>query len=330
MLKGEEGRQVRELDNLVDWMGNLPHPDAVFLSNALLVGLCRQIQTRLKTRVLVFLQSEESFLDSMDEPWRTESWKTLSERGRDVDAWVAPSRYFAERMTMKLKLDPTRVHVVHNGISLVGYETLVRPVNPYPVLGYFARMCEDKGLDLVVDAFIALHQRGKLPELRLRIGGGCGPSDEPFVNQQKIRLSNAGLLDRVEFHPNVSRENKLRFYASCDVLSVPSRQSEAFGLYVIESLAAGTPLIQPSVATFPELIQETGGGVLYGPNDSTSLATALEESLLKPDALRALGEAGRKAVFERFNDEVMARKIADIARNLPPISQISTATAARC
>lgn len=316
MLRGEEGNQVRELDDMVAWMGNLPHPDVVFLSNALLVGMARRIKERLKTRVIVFLQSEEAFLDAMTEPWRSKSWEALAERGEDVDAWISPSRYFADRMSERLGLPSEKVHVVHNGISLDGYRDIQRPVNDKPVLGFFARMCPDKGLDIVVDAFIELRRRGKVPDLQLHVGGGCGPSDVPFVNQLKQRLAQAGLADEARFFPNVTREEKVRFYAGCDVISVPSRQSEAFGLYVIEALAAGTPLVQPDATTFPELLNATGGGILFKGYRPDALADGVESLLLNRDRLRALGEAGRRAVFERFNDDVMARDIARLAAGL--------------
>lgn len=314
MLLGEHGNQARDLEEMVGWLAHLPKPDAVYLSNALLVGFARRLRDELGTRVICFLQSEESFLDSMPEPWRTQSWQTLAERGKDVDAWISPSRYFAGRMQERLHLPPERVHVVPNGISLAGYDQLPARVVRQPgeplTLGFFGRMCADKGLDTVVDAFLRLRKQGRVPQLRLRIGGGCGPSDEPFVAEQKAKLAAAGLLGDASFHPNVSRGDKIAFYASCDVLSVPARISESFGLYVIESLAAGTPLVQPSVVGFPELLTNTGGGVLCGDNDAASLARALEPLLLNPARLRELGDAGRRAVFERYTDDGMARNMA--------------------
>ena len=314
MLLGEYGNQARDLEELIVWLTALPKPDAVYLSNALLAGFTRRLKDALGTKVICFLQSEESFLDSMPEPWRTQAWQTLAERGKEVDAWISPSRYFADQMRERLNLPAERLHVVPNGISLAGYDRLPprvarRPGEPL-TLGFFARMCADKGLDTVVDAFIALRQRGRVPQLRLKVGGGCGPSDEPFVAQQKAKLAGAGLLGDVSFHPNVSREEKVAFYAGCDVLSVPAKMSESFGLYVIESLAAGTPLVQPGVITYPELLAATGGGVICGPNTPTALAGTLEPLLLNPVRLRELGEAGRAAVFARYTDEVMAREIA--------------------
>lgn len=320
MLLGEYGNQARDLEEMIGWLGQLPKPDAVFLSNALLVGFTRRLKDALGTKVICFLQSEESFLDSMPEPWRTQSWQTLAERGKEVDAWISPSRYFADRMQERLHLPAERVHVVPNGISLAGYDQLPPRVSRQPgeplTLGFFGRMCADKGLDTVVDAFIQLRKQGRVPLLKLKVGGGCGPSDEPFVAEQKAKLAAAGLLADASFHPNVSREDKIAFYASCDVLSVPARISESFGLYILESLAAGTPLVQPDAITYPELLAATGGGVLCGDNDAASLARALEPLLLNPARLRELGDAGRRAVFSRFTDEVMAREIASTTQRI--------------
>jgi glycosyltransferase involved in cell wall biosynthesis len=311
MLRGEEGNQTRELDDLIGWLKTQPKPDAVLLSNALLAGFARKIRAELGTRVIVFLQSEESFLDSIPEPWRTQSWDLLAERGGDVDGWIAPSQYFAARMSERLGLPSSRVQVVYNGISLAGYpETKsTKPAGEPLVLGFFARMCPDKGLDLVVDAFLALRRRGGMPNLLLKVGGGCGPGDEPFVATQKAKIEAAGLSRDVSFHPNVTREEKIAFYASCDVLSVPSRQSEAFGLYIIESLAAGTPLVLPDSATFPELLKLTGGGIISGANHVTALADALHSLLLDTVKISKLGEQGRRAVRDRFTDDAMARDV---------------------
>ena len=69
---------------------------------------------------------------------------------------------------------------------------------------------------------------------------------------------------------------------------MPARYGEAFGLYVIEAMAAGVPVVQPRVAAFPELIEATGGGVLCAADDAQSLAEAIEELLLDPRSGAAL------------------------------------------
>ncbi len=311
MLRGAEGNQSRDLAELTGWLGQLPRPDAVLLSNALLAGFTRELQRRLDTRVICFLQSEEAFLDSMPEPWRTQAWDELRARAVDVDGWIAPSRFFAERMTRRLELTAGQVEVVYNGIHLEGYDRLPDRPDPSPdaplTLGFFARMCPEKGLETVVDAFISLRNSGRHPRLRLKLGGGCGPGDEPFVQRLCRRLDEAGLASEVTVSRNLSREEKVNFYGECDVLSVPARNDEAFGLYIIESLAAGTPLVQPDCGSFPELLTATGGGVLCGPNTSAALAATLDPLLRDPARLRTMGRTGRERVFREFTDTRMAQ-----------------------
>ena len=322
MLRGEEGNQARELDELIAWLKSQAKPDVVCLSNALLVGMARRLKAELQTQVVCTLQGEDSFLDSLPDTHRAAAWQLLSERAADVDKFIAPSRYFADVMTRRLGLQPERVHVVHNGLNLDGYR---KPTpdpsregnrrhasritqNAAPVLGYFARMCKEKGLDTLVEAFIHLKNRGNVPRLKLHIGGGCGPGDELFVKSLRKRLAEAGFIGETMFAPNLSRAEKIAFLESLSVFSVPASYGEAFGLYVIEAMAAGVPVVQPRTASFPELIEATGGGLLCEPGDAKSLADAIERLLLDPAKARALGEAGRNAVSEKFRVAQMAEQ----------------------
>lgn len=311
MLRGEEGNQARELEELIAWLRTQPKPDVVCLSNAMLVGLARRVKRELGVSVVCTLQGEDAFLDGMPEPVRGEVWRTLAERGRDVDLFVAPSRYFGELMAKRLALPAERWCVVPNGISLEGYHAAGSAAEP-PALGFFARMCPEKGLDMVVEAFIEIRKRGRVPRLQLRIGGACGPGDTAFVNRLKQRLAAAGLAGDVEFHPNLSRAEKLAFLRSLTVFSVPALYGEAFGLYVIEALASGVPVVQPRVASFPELIAATGGGVLCEPGSVGALAEAIEALVLDRARARALGEAGRRAVEKSFSVRAMAEGMAGV------------------
>jgi glycosyltransferase involved in cell wall biosynthesis len=311
MLRGEQGAQNREITELINWLKTQPRPDVICLSNALLIGMVRRLHQELGVPVVCLLQGEEPFLDALPDSFRGAVWSELAERAKDVDAWIAPSRYAADRMIARLKLSATRVHVVYNGINLDGYGAEIR--NPEtPALGYFARMCRDKGLDTLVDAFIELRRRGKVSNLKLKIGGGCGPGDEPFVNDLRVRLASQNLLKDTSFHPNLNRADKLAFLHSLTVFSVPAIYGETFGLYLIEAMAAGVPVVQPRHGAFPELLEATGGGVLCDPGNPAALAGVLEELLLSPARVRALGETGRRTVRERFHNDAMARATLNV------------------
>jgi glycosyltransferase involved in cell wall biosynthesis len=297
MMRGEEGNQSRELDELIAWLRQHHHPDIICLSNALLVGMGRKLKRDLAAPVVVTLQGEDTFLDAMPQPHRDQAWALLAERAREVDLFIAPSRYYADLMQRRLQLQPRQITVLYNGINLDGFTQLSAP-NPQPTLGYFARMCREKGLDLAVETFIEIRRRGEMPGLKLRVGGGCGPSDEPFVAEMKARLERVRLLKDVEFLPNLDRSAKLEFFKSLTVFSTPALYGEAFGLYVIEALAAGVPVVQPRHGGFPEIIELTGGGLIAEPN-ATALADAIESLLL---------EVGRKSVQERFSIAHMAKQ----------------------
>jgi glycosyltransferase involved in cell wall biosynthesis len=303
MLKGEQGNQAKELERLVDWLAahGAGPGDWVCLSNVLLVGLARALKTRLGVKVACTLQGEDTFLDAMPEPYRSDSWAELIRRVADVDVLIAVSSYYRDVMLRRLSLPTTRVRVAWNGINLDGYEEAA-PQRP-PVLGYFARMCRDKGLHTLVDAFILLAgQTGA----RLSIGGTVTAADEEFVETQKEKLRAAGLEDRASFHPNVDRAQKLQLLRELTVFSVPATYGEAFGLYVLEGMAAGVPVVAPRHGAFPELISATSGGVLCAPDDPRALADAIIDLLSDETRRLALGHAGRESVRARFSATRMA------------------------
>lgn len=316
MLRGEEGRQSRELDELIHWLRPRPRPDAVFISNALLLGLARRLRSELKTPVVCMLQGEDDFLDALPEPFRAQCWEECGRRAGEVDALLAPSRYFADRMAARFKLPAERVQVVHNGIRLEGFQDkeTTREPGSNPVLGYFARMCPEKGLDRLVEAYLLA--RKTVPGLKLKVGGGCGPGDAAFVEGIRERLKSEGALADTEFCPNVDREGKLRFFQSLDFFSVPARCSEAFGLYLVEALAAGVPVIQPRHCAYPEIVERGGGGVIC---DDTieALAAGIVDLATHPETRAGLSDQARRAARECFSVEAMTTGILKVVEGLP-------------
>ncbi len=305
MLRGEEGQQGKELEKLIGWLETQHTPDVTLLSNGLLLGLSRRLKAALGCPVVCFLQGEDAFLDTLPEPYGGEAWRIVGERARDVDALVAVSRYYAQTMAERLELSPEQVRVLPNGISVEGYEPAAEPPDP-PTVGYLARMNRVKGLEQLVDAFIRLKQRDRVGGLRLEVAGAMTPEDEPFVEAMKERLKEADLADAASFHPNISREEKGRLLRRMSVFSVPATYGESFGLYVLEALACGVPVVQPRHAAFPELIEATDGGILCEPHDTQALSDSLESLLLQPDETKRRGERGREAVLSRFTIDRMA------------------------
>src|SRR5213075_2319222 len=164
-------------------------------------------------------------------------------RGREVDLFTAPSHYYAKTMQRRMGIPEEKMNVIYNGINLEGLGPPTTRPTP-PVIGYFARMCREKGLDTLVDAYVLLRRRNRVHGVRLKIGGGCGPADESFVTEQEDKLEAEGLINDVEFRPNLSRQAKASFLQSLSVFSVPALYGEAFGLYLAEAWACGLPVVQ--------------------------------------------------------------------------------------
>ncbi len=301
MLQGEDGRQVKELDRFVDWLvTEQQKPDIVCLSNVLLVGMARRIKERLGVPVVCLLQDEDGFLDGLTSPYAERAWAVVHERVRDIDAFLAVSKYYGDTMTTRLKADAARMHVVRMGVDLDVYKP--HGSGPaVPTIGFLSRMCPERGLDKLVDAFLLLKRNAGLKSAKLRISGGRSGADEPFIAKLQNQLGAAGVLGDVEFLHAFDRDAKLEFLKGLSVLSVPEPQPVAYGLYVLEALAMGVPVVQPAIGCFPETIAATGGGVLYEPNTAERLAQAMELLLLDAQVARKLGTEGRTGTLQAFD-----------------------------
>ena len=327
MLRGEQGNQAGEIEELISWLREHAKPDVIWLSTALQAGLTRRLKAELRVPVLGFLQGEDAFIDGLGAPWSERVWKLLGERMHDADRWVAPSRYFAELMADRIawSADDRRkqMQVVPNGISLAGYGSPPPGIAAErgPVIGYLARFIPAKGIGLLVEAFIVLKKRGRFPQTRLHCAGSMTEGDARYVETLKSRLAAEGVDRDVAWQPNVSKEEKIAFLESLTVFSVPALYGEAFGMYVVEALAAGVPVVLPRTAAFPEIVEASGGGRLFEPGaneteNAERLADALESLLAAPEEARALGAQGRAAVEREYTITRLAERLVATTREM--------------
>lgn len=306
-LLGKDSTQWSEWQRLINWLKTQPKPDVISLSNSLLCGLVPALAEEFPgAKIVVSLQGEDSFLDTLPEPYKAQCWDALRSIASKVTLFVSPSQFYADLMSQRLGLNGSQMRVVPNGMDLHSFPT-ADPDPNFPTIGYFARMIHGKGLTMVVDAFIALAKKGSVPRLKLRIGGAYTSADEEYVNGLKQKIADAGLTQRVEWLPNVSFNEKVRFFRELSVFSVPATYGEAFGLYVIEAMASGVPVVQPDHGAFPEIIAATKGGVLCKPDDLDSLTSALEELLIDHNKRDQLANDG----IPRVRDEYSATKMAE-------------------
>jgi glycosyltransferase involved in cell wall biosynthesis len=321
MLKGEHGRQRKELAKLVRWLARDVQPQIINLTNVILSGMIGELKQRLGVPLTATLQGDDIFLEALPQPYHEQALDLIRGHCKQIDGFIATSAYYADFMSGYLDIPRERIHVVYPGLNLKGHREIAedahasRPPGTEPAtIGYLARICPEKGLHHLVEAFRILRQTDSAPPCRLRVSGWLGEDQKPYLEQCHQRLRDARLVADVEYVAAPDLASKVRFLQSLDVLSVPTTYREPKGLYILEALAHGVPVVQPRHGSFPELIEATGGGFLVNPDDPEDLARGLERLLQDNEHRRELGERGRKVVSERFTAERMAGETLDIYR----------------
>jgi len=309
-FRAKDGPLAKEVDKVSDWFREHGKPDVLILSTILLAGVGRAVREELNIPVIGFLQGEDGFLDSLLPDYRTEAWGILGQDAKELDACISPSYFFAEHMGARLGLPRKDIKFFPNGVSLDGYEDSIDKAHS-PTIGYLARICPEKGLDLLVDAFIELKKSDKHSELRLAIAGTLPSENKAFLEEQKTKISNAGLSDFVKIKTNLSRSEKILFLKRLSLFCVPARLPEAFGLYVIEAMAAGVPIALPDHGSFPELIKETKGGVLYPKDEPSGLVNGLNDLLSNSEQAKQFGVQGKVAVHEKYSNDRLAKELVE-------------------
>lgn len=296
---GEAGPYRREMRKLVRTLRKL-RPEVVHLTNSMLASMALPIRRDLGVPVVCSLQGEDQFLRGLVEPHRTACHSLLRGHVPHIDRFVAPCEAQSASMADLLGEGAERIDTVLPGISLDGYRRrATRPGEQFRI-GYLARIQpRAKGLELLAEACGELQARHPGRRIELHVAGWRANAHRDYLDQ---------LARRFEFedHGFLARDRKLEFLAALDAFSVPTTYGASKGLYVLEALAAGTPVVQPRTGVFPELLAATEGGLLCRPKDSRDLTRQLERLLLDRKRARQLGEAGRRAVLARFHAERMA------------------------
>jgi glycosyltransferase involved in cell wall biosynthesis len=215
------------------------------------------------------------------------------------------------------------MHVIPVGVDAGAAPSGVAP-NP-PTIGYLARMAESMGLPVLVEAYLKLKKTETFKSLRLHLSGGKTGDDAAYLERLRRQLADAGVAGDVTFFDEFDPKSRRAFLEKLSVLTVPTPGGVAFGTYILEAGAASVPVVEPRVGSYPELLEATGGGVLYEPNTADALARALGE-LLGDEARRSeLGRKGRESVERSFSLATMAQKMTELYRTIVPAAKVGEA-----
>lgn len=319
MLRGSEGFQRKEVNRLCRWMAKSIRPRLVHLTNALIAGCAPSLKSALDVPILVTLQGDDVFLDALPEPYHSAARKEIERLSAYVDGFLVHSRYYADHMAQYLNIPRERFHQVRLGITTGHVDpspddstqrvAVCEVESRAPTVGYLARLAPEKGLHVLCDAFVQLRQHPETANAQLRIAGWLGAEHDAYFRQALKKLDESGCGHAFQYDGEVDHQQKGEFLRNIDVLCVPTTYREPKGLYVLEALAAGVPVVQPRHGAFPELLEATGGGRLANPNDAADHAEQLVELLTNAPLRRELGRRGQEAVRRHFSADAMAESI---------------------
>jgi glycosyltransferase involved in cell wall biosynthesis len=315
MLAGEEGRQRKEIQKLVHWLRNQGQPHVVHLSNALMIGMARQIR-KLGIPVVCSLSGEDIFLEKLVEPFYSQARQTLRHRARDADAFVALNHYYADLMASYLDVPRQRIHVIPHGLNLAGHGTRVPPSTGPFRIGYLGRICADKGLHNLIAAAELLAADPEMPPFTVRAVGYLGDLDRPYLDTIEKRVARWPQPERFHYHGELSRADKIAFLQELDVMSLPTVYHESKGLPVLEAWANAVAVVLPEHGAFPEMIAQTGGGLLHAPLDPRALAERLKQLATSPGLAAELGRRGQAAVQRDFTAAGMAQRTRELYQRI--------------
>lgn len=307
MLRGESGSLRKEFQKLREWLQSESPPDIVDLPYSLLVALARPIKEVTGRPVCCTLQGESLFLDGLREPYRSEALGLIRSNVEHVDVFIAVSSFYADFMAEYLSIPRAKIQVVPLGIDLEGHSIPADRTPGPPRVGYFARIAPEKGLHLLADAFRILRRSEEFKNARLDCAGYLPPEHRGYLSG--IERATGGSF---QYHGVLDRAGKIRFLQSVDVFSVPVTYDEPKGLSVMEAMANGVPVVQPSRGAFPEMLEKTRGGLLVPPDDPEALAEGLRSLLLDRERALQLGRAGAEGVRGHYNAANMAQRTLEV------------------
>ena len=180
MLRGSAGFQRKEVQRLCQWLMRDPQPDLLVLSNALVSGCVPDIKRALRVPVAVTLQGDDMFLDELPHPYKDRALEQIRRLAEHVDAFLVHSRYYAAFMADYLadrsrQVPPRPAGDRHIRLSSAASGDDI-PADPPDRLrvGYLARLAPEKGLHVLVDAFIRLKQLPGMDATELLVAGCSG------------------------------------------------------------------------------------------------------------------------------------------------------------
>jgi glycosyltransferase involved in cell wall biosynthesis len=222
-----------------------------------------------------------------------------------VDRFVVTSNHAASRLHTTLRATRNRTTLVPNGVDLGRFGVAADPAlrrlltadGRRKAAVVPARLYRDKGQAVLLEA------AKDLPDLQVVLAG-AGPDEERL----RLLAAELDIVDRVSFLG--FRQDVPNLLAAADMLVLPTL-NEAFGIAIVEAMAASRPVVATRVGG-PEDIIGAGTGLLVPPSDPAALRVALRRLMDEPGLARQLAANGRSRVEDHFSLDMVTARLSDV------------------
>jgi glycosyltransferase involved in cell wall biosynthesis len=308
VLAGVDGPHAAEIERLTQFLRHEARPDIVNLSNSLLASLAGPIRQKVGVPIVSTLQGEESFIDALPEPHRTQAIALLRQHAASIDRFICCGRDQVPAMSAWLGVPADRLAAIPTGMDHRPFAPLAprvpRTTGP-AVLGYLSSIRREKGLDLLIESLRQMVQtHGR--DVRLAIAGQI--LDRAYWRQVQRTIRTAGLQDRVTYHGVPDLPGKVAFLRECDIFVMPTRLPESRALAAMEALAAGVPVVASRLGVLPELLDQTGGGLTVTAEDSDALSRGIMSLADNAELARTYSQNGPPAIARHYSPQAMAQR----------------------
>jgi len=241
-----------------------------------------------------------------------------------LDAFVTPVQWLADRVMEKTCIDPTRLHIIPRGIELSRYldnfpdKKAARGRFNIPseaiVIGVVGRLDPKKGQHVAIEALARLRRAGHPVHLML-VGAQTFAEGDAYAERVHSLVKELGLTEFVHFRPH--DEEPQWAFAALDIFVLASK-SECYGMVTIEALTCGLPVVATNDGGTVSLIESERNGLLVRPMDPDDLAKALTRLLEDPQLGIQLGSEARQRAVATFSHHDQCRAwealLHDLAR----------------
>lgn len=322
ILKGNLGPQRDEIQHLVTWLVDDLKPNLILFSNALLSGVVPTLRQRFGGKIVCLLQGDDVFLDALSPSWKTASIDLISENIQHFDRLLTHSRWYADHISQSMGLPRERVEQIPLSIDceIPDFTPDDHCNSPSKTIGYFARICPEKGIDNFLNAIDQLADTADA--LQFRIAGFLPELHRDWFHKRLTEVQRTIGPNRLQWLSSPrTRTEKFQILKSFDVLCVPANYHEPKGLFMLEAALVGVPSLVPDHGAFPDRINDLAQGWTYPADSQDALCQAIRTASTATTS--RMSEQLQQSVRRKFSMNVTGPILSQVLQDIVNEQQIT-------